>query len=150
MPDVVYYAPTGARTVNPTEEFLRDVVLNAPAETWRVGTGESNLERPDAEESLMFFAVEPFGMYVAFVPPADAEVVAVLTPDMNEVVEHDLSGLQFVRPRACFLPRPLAWEVVREFALHGRRLGTLRWVCIGDLDYHDPYWSVDDEDEGDQ
>lgn len=147
MTTLTYHGPQGTRIVDPAEEFLRDLVLNAPESTWEVGSGDSGLDRSGADEALMFFAVEPFGIYVAFIPPYDAEVVTTRSSDTSAVVQHYVCGEPFIRPQSCYLPRTLAWEVIREFALHGRRLHTLRWVSIGELDYEDPNWPQIDSGE---
>ena len=147
MTTLTYHGPDGTEVVNPGEEFLRDVVLHAPASMWEVGSGDSGLDRSDTDEALMFFAVEPFGMYVAFIPPGDVDVVTTRSPDTSAVVEHYIGGEPFVAPAACYLPRPLAWNVVREFVRHGRRLDTLRWVSIGELEYDDPNWPGPDNGE---
>jgi hypothetical protein len=110
MASLTYRSPDGARIENPGEEFLRDLVLHAPASTWKRGSGDSGLHRADAAEALMFFAVEPFGVYVAFILPDNAEVVTTRSADRRAAVKHHVGGEPFVRPRACFLPRELAWE----------------------------------------
>jgi hypothetical protein len=138
MATLTYHGPDGDEISNPGEEFLRDVVLHAPAATWEVGSGDSGLVRSDTTEALVFFAVEPFGMYVAFIQLADADVVTTRSPDTSKIVAHHIGGEPFVAPAACYLPRPLAWEVVREFARHGRRLDSLKWVSLGELEYEDP------------
>src|SRR5687767_9807463 len=46
--------PDGTELLNPTEEFLLNVLLHEPARTWEGGSGDSTLQRSDAQELLMF------------------------------------------------------------------------------------------------
>jgi hypothetical protein len=138
--DVIYHAPDGSTTRNPTAEALAEIVLRQSAAYWNYGSGDSGLTRDDCDESLVFFFVDPYGVYVAFVPEGQVEVVTRSKSDTKATVEHYVGGDPMVRPQACFLPRELALEVVRDFADHGRRLPKLTWVPLYQIEYEDSRW----------
>lgn len=54
-------------------------------------------------------------------------------------VTHYVGGEPMRRPRACFVSREQAWDVVQEFVLHGRRSPRFKWVSVGDLDFDTGY-----------
>lgn len=144
MAAVVYRAPDGSTIENPTSEALADIVLRRPAGYWKYGSGDSGLTREDVDETLVFFVVEPFGVYVAFVPEGQVEVVPTTMSETKAVAAHRVCGEPMIRPQACFLPRELAFEVICEFATTGRRLRTLDWLPLHQLEYEDPRWPPPD------
>jgi hypothetical protein len=53
-------------------------------------------------------------------------------------VEHNIGGDCFFAPRACFVSRPFAWEVVREFVRSRRRSPAVPWLDRSGLEFPSP------------
>ena len=138
-----YRGPSGEKEDRPSLEFLRGIIFERGGEYWNEGGGDAGLW-PLSGEPLIFFYVHPHGFYMSFLPDRDVEVVPYGGGSCEEVVMQYVGGEPMRRPRACFISREQAWDVVQEFVCHGRRSPRFNWVSIGDL----KFYGGDDADGG--
>ena len=151
MEVLTYTGPDGYRVENPSLELLEQVIFRDPGKSWLVGKGSSRLSTEvqvgqrgtsvvTREPSLMFFFVPKHGFFFDYVAP-DQEKVSNWVPfaggECRPWVEHYIGGDTFFAPRACFVSKPFAWEVVREFDRTRKRSRAVPWVDRFKLEF--PY-----------
>jgi hypothetical protein len=133
-----YRGPNNDTCENPSLEFLRTIIFERGHDYWDQGSGDSGLW-PEVGEPLIFFYDHPHGFYMGFSPGGDVEVVPYDGGPCDEVVTHFVGGEPMRRPRACFISREQAWDIVQEFVCHHRRSPRFTWTSIGDLDFETGY-----------
>lgn len=152
MEELTYTGPSGPRVVNPSLEFLERIIFHEKGKHWRGGSGDSGLAIEVAvgkrgsrvvtrEPSLMFFLVPRHGFFFNYFAP-DQEKVSNWVPfaggECRPWVKHYIGGDTFFAPRACFVSRPFAWEVVREFVRTRKRSRAVPWVDRFKLEFPFP------------
>jgi hypothetical protein len=150
---MTYSAPGGGEIVSPTTEALESIIFGERNGYWRCGKGEASLgvvehrgerhrAKVEGEPVLMFFLVERHGfLFIYFQPTgtlAPAQFVPFAGGDCRPWVQHTIGGDSFYAPRACFVSRPFAWEVVQEFLRSKGRSPAVPWVDRFSLEFPNP------------
>ena len=150
---MTYSAPGGGTIIDPTVETLEPIVFKERNGYWRCGSGDSSLgvvehrgmkqtARIEGEPALIFFLVERHGFFFIHFQPTRSITPAQFVPfaggDCRPWVQHNIGGDSFYAPRACFVSRPFAWEVVREFLRSKGRSRAVPWVDRFTLDFPNP------------
>lgn len=148
---MTYTGPDGSVVRNPTNDFLQRLIFRERGRHWRGGSGDSGLSIDEhsrggavsaipGEPSLMFYLVERHGFFFTYFSgdPSREQYVPFAGGDPRPWVGHVIGGLEFYAPRACFVSRPFAWEIVREFLETRKRSRAVRWVKRRRLKFPDP------------
>jgi hypothetical protein len=149
---LTYFAPDGNRVANPPADFLERVIFRESGRYWRVGSGDSSLsvavrKGPKSyalvpgQPSLMFFLVPRHGFFFTYFQPQPvgvAQWVPFAGGECRPWVEHSIGGDCFFAPRACFVSRPFAWEVVQEFVRSRERSLAVPWMDRSGLEFPFP------------
>ena len=148
MKAMTYSGPDGSVVVKPSPEFLEHLIFGGRGRHWRLGNGDSGLaveehrgggrargaratrQNLPNEPTLAFFLVERHGFFFAYFRPGrNAEqFVPFAGGERRPWVEHVVGGATMYVPRACFVSRPFAWEIVRYFVRTRRRSPAVPWV----------------------
>ena len=138
---------------NPPEEHLRRMIFQFDAAFWNAGCGDAGLnvarpawsqdEYPDDDPALIFFFEPGAGFFFQF-QFADGDVLVPYDgTGYADLVAHHVGGEPFWVPRACFVSREIAWEIVKNYIDHREPNPRVMWVPFDDLKYEVP--SSDDE-----
>jgi hypothetical protein len=140
-PPLWYCGPVNDDIFNPSLEDLRRVIFDTEESYWQVGSGDSGLHNMTAERvllgghpSLEFFLAPSCGFTFTFISQGEWWLPFNKSVPGDPVVTHYVGGDPLRRPRACFVSREVAWEIVQEF-VRTRSLPTLgHWVRSSELD----------------
>lgn len=150
---MTYSSPGGEQIIDPTLEALEPIIFKERNGYWRCGCGDSTLgvvehrgkvrsARLEGEPVLMFFLVERHGFFFIYFQPTGSITPTQYVPfaggDCRPWVRHNIGGDDFYAPRACFVSRPFAWEVVQEFLRSKSRSPAVPWVDRFSLDFPNP------------
>jgi hypothetical protein len=149
---LTYFGPDGTTIADPPADMLERLVFRERGAMWRVGSGDSSLsvavrKGPKSfrlvpgHPSLMFFLVPRHGFFFTYFEPQKvgvAQWVPFAGGECRPWVEHNIGGDCFFAPRACFVSRPFAWEVVREFVRSRRRSPAVPWLDRSGLEFPSP------------
>ncbi|HSV16119.1 MAG TPA: hypothetical protein VLI90_17795 [Tepidisphaeraceae bacterium] len=153
MKAMTYTGPDGSVVPRPDEELLERIIRQERGRYWRVGSGGSGLavielkgkdkrtrQAIDGEPALAFFLVEPHGFFFTFFEPGKfvEQLVPFAGGTSRPWVEHVVCGLEMYVPRACFVPRNTAWEIIQEFTRTKQRSRAVTWVNRSTLDFPSP------------
>jgi hypothetical protein len=155
---MTYFAPRGDTIIDPTVEALEPIIFGEQDGYWRCGSGESSLgvvehrgkkhtAEVEGEPVLIFFLVERHGFFFTYFQPTESVTPHQFVPfaggNCRPWVGHDIGGVSFYAPRACFVSRPFAWEVVQEFLRSKGRSQAVPWVDRFFLEF--PYPAAGDK-----
>jgi len=150
---MTYSAPGGGTIIDPTVEALEQIIFAERNGYWQCGCGDSSLGvvehrgkrqigRIEGEPVLMFFLVERHGFFFTYFQPTESITPAQFVPfaggDCRPWVRHNIGGDSFYAPRACFVSRSFAWEVVLEFLRTKGRSRAVPWVDRFSLEFPNP------------
>jgi hypothetical protein len=152
MKAMTYSGPDGSDVPSPTPEFLENIIFRERNRYWRVGSGDSGLSVVEykakkaigiayGEPALAFWLVERHGFFFTYFEENKKDVkefVPFAGGDCKPWVRHFVCGVDMYVPRACFVSRPFAWEVVREFLLSKKRSRAVPWVSRFSLEFPNP------------
>lgn len=141
-----YGGPDGT-VAEPTLELLEEIIFRKPGKYWQQRNGESSLgmvrrirkatavaEAP----ALMFYLVPKHGFFFLMFEPVSEFDVRQWVPfaggGSKPWVKH-FAGQPFYAPRACFVSKPFAWEIVQEYLRSMQRSNCVRWVDRFELDF---------------
>lgn len=129
---VTYHGPIDERTVDPDDEFLKEITLRSSPEYWLRGSGDSCLEIDGMDERMIFFYDEPFGFLILRHP--DYLVPYHECGDF-EVVEHRVGGEPMRIPSCCYVGRAEAYEILLYFAREKEVPPHVNWVDLYEIDF---------------
>ena len=116
-------------------ESIKDLVLHSDNAAWKTGSGDAPLVYKSAkrESEICLMCRMPYGMIVTHkFHKEDSEdpslYVALLSKDSNEDISLWVGGNFSLFPRAFFLCRELAWEIIRDFCKDGSRSDKAIWM----------------------
>ena len=150
---MTYTGPDGSVVAHPTDEFLEGITRREHGRYWRVGSGDSALavmelkgkdkktrQAIDGEPALAFYLVEPHGFFFTYFEPGKfvEQFVPFAGGTSRPWVEHSVGGLEMYVPRACFVPRDTAWQIVHEFMRTKQRSRAVKWVNRSTLEFPSP------------
>jgi hypothetical protein len=150
---MTYIGPDGTIIPRPTDDFLERVLRRDRASHWRVGSGDSGLsvvelkgkdrktrQVIEGEPALAFFLDEPHGFFFTYFEPGKCveQFVPFAGGTSRPWVEHPVAGLEMYIPRACFVPRETAWDIVKEFVRTKKRSRAVKWVKRSTLEFPSP------------
>jgi hypothetical protein len=153
---MTYSGPDGAKVANPSVDFLEGIIFRERNRYWSVGSGDSELSVVDHrgketiaiihdEPALAFWLVERHGFFFIYIDKRKKQVeqfVPFAGGESKPWVEHIVGGVEMYVPRACFVSRPFAWEVVQEFLRTKKRSPSIPWVSRFALEF--PYPAAGD------
>jgi len=154
---MTYTGLDGTAVANPTVDFPEASIFQKRNPYWRVGSGDSGLEVVehkgkkdirllDEEPVLAFWLIERHGFFFTYFEPRKNDVeqfVPFAGGESRPWVKHFVCGESMYVPRACFVSRPFAWEVVREFLRSKKRSQAVPWVSRFSLQF--PYPAAGDK-----
>ena len=150
---MTYTGPDGTVVPRPAEEFLKRVIRHERGAHWRVGSGDSGLSVVEltgkngkarraikGEPALAFFLVEPHGFFFTYFQPGKfvEQFVPFAGGASRPWVAHVVGGLEMYVPRACFVPREIAWPIVDGFVRTKERSVAVEWVKRSALEFPSP------------
>lgn|GEM_PF-6388612 len=152
MKAMTYHGPDGAMTSDPTLDFLEHIIFRTRDRYWQAGSGDSTLSVVEQkgtkdvqilhdEPAMSFWLVERHGFFFTYFEKSAKDVkqfVPFAGGDCKPWVEHGVGGLEVYVPRACFVSRPFAWEVVHEFCRSKMRSPAVPWVNRSALEFPNP------------
>ena len=142
-------------------DVLAEIIFTERNKYWRTGSGDSGLgiqsvrKRQDGtriqagvsgEPSLVFWLVEKHGFFFIYF-----DASTTLTPTQyvpfaggrcSPWVKHDVGGESFYAPRACFVSRPFAWQIVYDFVESKSKSKAVPWLRRDKLEF--PYPAAGD------
>jgi hypothetical protein len=139
---LTYSGPVGTHVPDPSLDLLEEVILRHDPARWERGSGSSGLmmtvrEGPKSFRtlpdlpSLVFFLVSDHGFcFTCFEPGRrfPTQWVTFTGGEPRPWVEHSIGGDSIYYPKACFVPRPQAWEVVQHFVRTRERSPAVVWA----------------------
>jgi len=161
MKAMTYESPSGEIVAKPSLASLQDVIFRERNKYWRCGSGDSSLgvtnvkRRKDGthemtilptEPSLVFWLVEKHGFFFVYFGARDpkkktldvSQYVPFAGGESDPWVKHYVGGDTFYAPRGCFVSRPFASEIVKEFMRSQSRSKAVRWVNRHSLEFPNP------------
>jgi hypothetical protein len=141
---LTYYTPDGDFIPGPPEGVLRDLIFERGQDYYDSGWGGGALQvmrltpqgivRLNDQPSLEFFFIEPHGFFFRCYTKKGPPVVPYDGSGCGRLVEHDYGGDPMPVPVACFVPRQVAWEIVREFCRSRGCSPATTWVKWSELE----------------
>lgn len=152
MKAMTYSGPDGTTVANPSLDFLEGIIFRERNRYWRVGSGNSELSVVEhkgkkhvallpKEPALSFWLVERHGFFFIYFDKTKKHVeqfVPFAGGKCRPWVEHVICGDAFYSPRACFVSRAFAWEIVQEFLRSKERSRAVTWVNRFSLQFPNP------------
>lgn len=133
---IIYNGPIGDPIENPSNEFLKKIILESSPEYWLQGSGDSCLEVEGLDERLIFFYDEPYGFFIMrhpdYLAPYDESKEL-------KVVEHLVGSEPMKVPSCCYVSRIDAYNILLQFVVEKEIPGDVRWVDIYDLEFDHGY-----------
>jgi hypothetical protein len=154
---LTYSGPDGTIVANPSLDFLEDIIFQQRERYWRGGSGDSTLAVVElrgkkeigiraGEPALCFWLVQRHGFFFTYFDRSKKHLeqfVPFAGGESSPWVKHMVGGEAMFVPRACFVSRPFAWEIVQEFVRSRQRSPAVPWVKRTSLEF--PYPAAGDE-----
>lgn len=131
-PRVIFNLPEGKEQINPSEESLREFVLNRGDEFWATGSGQAALEftGPQVGSRLLLTGLQSAGFFIIY-EPAEGDSLSALNPASpnteQEMITVYVGGEPMEIPRSNFLDRETAWRVIGDFLHDGKPSPRVTW-----------------------
>ena len=150
---MTYTGPDGVVVPRPAYGFLERIIRRERARYWRTGSGGSGLavmelkgrdkktrQSVEGEPALAFFLLDPHGFFfTCFEPGKFAEQFVPFAGGASRPwVGHPVGGSEMYIPRACFVSRETAREIVRQFMETQERSRAVKWVNRSTLEFPGP------------
>jgi hypothetical protein len=118
--------------INPSPEFLIDLVLKAGDEYWAAGSGDAGLNFVDAGETfaeMILIVREAYGVFVHHVYSGERGGPYALEDQEAYSGEVTIThaGQPWTLPRAFFVEKDKAIIAIRQFLKDGTRSPNLHW-----------------------
>jgi hypothetical protein len=115
---------------NPSLELLEDCILRRGDDYWNVDAGDATLETvtEGSRVVLDLELVASRGFCIVYMHKDVGHFVSLGSDNFHDAVEKAVGGQPRFLPAAVFIPRELAWEVVKEFHATGKRSNAIRWI----------------------
>ncbi|MDA7027569.1 hypothetical protein PJ311_13350 [Bacillus sp. CLL-7-23] len=65
---ITYHGPIEKPIVNPSDEFVRNIIFKKTEDYWQQGSGDSSFEIEGCDESYILFYDEPYGFFINEAP----------------------------------------------------------------------------------
>jgi hypothetical protein len=153
MESLVYFAPDGAEILDPSVDLLWATINQSNQSYWDKGAGAAHrvVEMPGRkwntkEPYLEFLLHEPCGFHFNYFAPKE-ELTTLTGEDGKPWVVHGAGDKRSYIPKACFVSRTIACEIVAEFQRSRQPWPGVNWVDWWSLDIPIPgYTKIDPED----
>jgi hypothetical protein len=133
---------------NPSEEYLRHLVFDSDETYWNAGCGDAglNVQRPESsdyvyntgEPALIFFFEQDTGFFFRLQRVDGIVFVPYNGMACDDLVSHYVGGEPFWVPRACYVSRETAWNIVKDYIDRRERSSSVQWVPFEELKYKVP------------
>src|SRR5438094_10623340 len=123
--------PDGAPVANPSTQLLKSIIYRTRDRYWDVGSGSGDLSVVElkknsvtpiySEPALVFFLVERHGFFFDYVEANKfrEQFVPFTGGASRPWVAHTDGQMEMYVPRACFISRDVAGEILAEFLRSG-------------------------------
>lgn len=134
---IQFNSPLGEEIINPSLEFLREVIFEYKADYWsKESTGDAALviRKNNRELWFIFFYDEPYGFFIYY----DTEFVSVqkgIPLKDDRYVEHVVGTEPMRVPTICYRTREEAWAILMDFINYQKMSDQYNWVRLGEIDY---------------
>jgi hypothetical protein len=128
--ETIFNTPMGPDRVNPSPEFLRDLVLRGGDDFWTAGSGQAALDHKGEEGGrLLVMGLDAAGFFLVHESGKDSYCSRnpSVAPDSDPTVEIYVGGEPLQVPRRNFVDRELAWEVIADFLRDAKRSRKIEW-----------------------
>lgn len=137
---LLYTGPDGKNIVAPSKDQLENVIFCTRSSYWNRGSGDSGLTfcNPKSsrhvtanESALVFWLSERHGFFFTLFEPTKSGKVAYIPlagGRSTPYVTHVIGGDRVLVPRASFVSRSFAWQIVLDFTETGKRSKSVPWV----------------------
>lgn len=133
MSGVVFRGPTGTSIVDPSERFLRGLIIWPPEGYWEQGSGDAELELRVGEGGRLCLLILPntdLGIYLKMLRIEAGRVVETWLSqwDKNRLTEVVTCSDEWFASAGLFVPPSEAADAIAEFARTGGRASCVDWI----------------------
>ncbi|NPC93582.1 hypothetical protein HOO54_15380 [Bacillus sp. WMMC1349] len=129
---ITYRGPIERPIVNPSDEFVRNIIFKKTEDYWKQGSGDSSFEIEGCDESFILFYDEPYGFFIMRHP----DYLVPLNKSIEiKTVEHFVGGEAMHVPSCSYLNRDLAYKVIKEFMATKTIPSFIEWTDLYEIDF---------------
>lgn len=126
---IIYYDTINENIINPTDEFLKDIIFNKSGDYWLEGSGDSCIEIDNISERLIFFYNDKYGFFIMRHPDY---LVTYKDKNNKDYFIHYIGGEPIKIPITSCLTREEAYTLIKDFIL-GKEFNEDKWIELYEI-----------------
>jgi len=131
MGQITFIAPDGEERLDPSREFLKELILKRGDEYWQSGSGDAALWFDYDEERrarLILIENEPEGFFLLYESPDEGMYYCPTNEaELEQTITVYVGGEEMEVSVGHFLNKQVAWLAVEDFLQSGERSAKLKW-----------------------
>lgn len=137
MRQILLGLPNGNEILNPTYEYVENLILNKDLGFWTGGSGQTALicSYENCESKLYIMADEKYGFYLEYYI-GKRKFITSNSDDHKEVAEVFIGGEPINVPKAFFLNKFDTLKQIKEFFISGKMVTDFNWVDDSTVDWN--------------
>ena len=133
---IKYNGPTENEIIDPSDDFIRDILFKKDEEYWQEGSGDSSIEVDGCNEWLIFFYDRPYGFFIMRFP--DYQVPIDKSKPVKEVI-HIVGGEPMKVPTCSYLSREDAYRLINGFITNKEIPQSFEWTGLYEINFDNQF-----------